>query len=379
VATSGAALKLYGGILRVPGNLLLNILRTSDFTSPTTMATLRSRQNIDQPFVQASPVNGASTAGINDRIYVGNNDFNVSDDRTATVDVSVDGGSTFSSVRIEKRSTGNAGQDGPSIRPAISHDGTVYVAFFGWRNFTGSTATSDLVVVRDDAGATGPNPFTSLTDPSDGLAGRLVVRNLTIPFSNAPTLGFERIGSTLSLAVDPNNSGTVYVAWADRVGNGDIYTIHVRRSTDRGVTWSGDLRTITNATCCAVAVANNGTVGFLYQQFVGSGGSSRWVTHLEQTRSAFSTISDAVLATVPGNAPARQFLPYIGDYNFLLSVGDEFRGIFSANNTPDLADFPSGVRYQRSANFTSKTLLDGSGNAVAVSIDPFYFKASAIR
>src|SRR2546430_7265108 len=125
---------------------------------------------------------------------------------------------------------------------------SVYVAYFGWRSFSGGIAVSDVVVVRDDVGASGSNSFQALTD-TDGLPGRQVVRNITIPFSNAPTLGQERIGSTLSIAVDPNNSGTVYLAWADRVGTGDIYTIHVRRSTDRGATWSGDLRTITNATC----------------------------------------------------------------------------------------------------------------------------------
>ena len=371
VATSQVALRLYSGILRLPGNLLLNILRTNDFTSPTTMTALTSRQQVDQPFVQATTVAG------NDRVYIGNNDFNVTNDRTATIDLSLNGGTTFTQVRIETRNTG--GQDGPSIRPTIAKDGTVYAAYFGWRSFVNNVATSDVVVVRDDNGGTGPTPFRDLNDPSDNLAGRFVVRSASIPFSNAPTLGFERIGSTLSIAVDPNSSDIVYISWADRVGNGDIYTIHLRRSTDNGVTWSNDLRTVTNATCCAVAIADNGTAGFLYQQFTGSGASSRWVTHLEQSKDGFATKSDIVLATVPGNAPPRQFLPYIGDYNFLLSVGGEFRGIFSANNIPDMANFPNGVKYQRSADFNTKTLLDGSGNTVPISIDPFYFSVPAIH
>ena len=53
-----------------------------------------------------------------------------------------------------------------------------------------------------------------------------MVHDATIRWSNAGTLGFERIGSSLSMAVDPNNSATAYVAWADRVGTGDIQTIH---------------------------------------------------------------------------------------------------------------------------------------------------------
>src|ERR1043166_8038706 len=106
-----------------------------------------------------------------------------------------------------------------------SQDHTVYVAFFGWRSNAGSDVTSDVVVVRDDHGATGATSFQDLVDPSDHLAGRLVASHVTIPWSNAPTLGQERIGSTLSIAVNPLHSDTVYLAWADRVGNGDIYTV----------------------------------------------------------------------------------------------------------------------------------------------------------
>jgi hypothetical protein len=371
VAGSQTAGRLYGGILRIPGDLLLNVLRSQAFTGPTVMTVQSSRTQVDQPFTQAS------LAGPTDRVYVGNNDFNASSGRSASVEVSTNGGTSFTTVRIETRST--AGQDGPSVRPAVARDGTAYVAYFGWRSFAGDIATSDVVVVRDDNGAAGANPFRALVDPSDNQAGRVVAAGVKIPWSNGPTLGFERIGSTLSIAVAPNNSALVYITWADRVGNGDIYTIHLRRSTDRGSTWSGDLRTIKNATCCAVAVSDSGTAGFLYQQLTGSGNGSRWVTHLEQSRDAFANTDDRVLATVPANAPPAQFLPYLGDYNFLLSVGGEFRGIFSANNTPDLADFPSGVRYQRPVDFTNKRLLDGSGNPVDVSIDPFYFSFPAIR
>ena len=366
---------LYAGILRRPGSLLVNELMTTNFTACGIAMTVQgSRTGVDQPFVQATTVAG------NDRIYVGNNDLDAPNGRTATVDVSLNGGATYNSIRIETRNT--AGQDGPSIRPTVALDGTVYAAYFGWRNFTpnatGGVATSDVVVVRDDNGATGSNPFQDLVG-ADGLAGRRVVQNVTIPFSNAPTLGQERIGSTLSVSVNPNNSAEVYIAWADRVGTGDIYTLHVRRTTNRGATWSADLRTITNATDVSLAVADSGTVGLLYQQVTGTGASRRWVTHLQQTRNAFATVQDTILATVPANSPAVQFLPYIGDYNFLLAAGNEFRGIFSANNTPDMANFPAGVTYQRMANFTTQTLENGSGGTVPISIDPFYFSTPVMR
>ncbi|HKG78398.1 MAG TPA: VCBS repeat-containing protein [Pyrinomonadaceae bacterium] len=363
--SDGTGNRFYGGILSVPGSLLLKLLTTTDFTTSTLMTTQISRSQVDQPFVQ-----GLRNSSV-DRVFVGNNDFNVQP-ATATVDVTANGGTTWNSARIEKRTT-TCGQDWPSIRPAVARDGTVYAAFFRCTNWNGSAAIIDVVVVRDDTWGTGATPFTALTDPSDGLPGMRVVTNVTIPWVNGPALGNQRIGSTLSLAVDPNNSNIVYVGWADRVGNGDIYTIHVRRSTNRGVTWSNaDLLTVTNATNVALAIGINGTVGAVYQQVTGSGASQRWVTTLVQTRNGFAGRQYTVLATVPATAPAPAFQPYLGDYIHLLAVGSEFRGIFSANNTPNLANFPQGVIYQRQVNFSTMTLLNG-GATVAISIDPFFF------
>src|SRR6202171_5349760 len=360
---------LQAGTLACAASITLDDAESDDVSSSAVMNVQSSRTNVDQPFVRALAFSNA------DHIYVGLNDLGQSSGRTATVDVSLDGGASYKSYSIESRKT--MGQDGPSVRPAIAPDNTVYAAFFGWRKFNGSMATSDVVVVRDDAGATGSHPFQALKDPSDKLPGRLVVKRVSIPWSNAPTLGQERIGSTLSIAVDPNNSSTVYVGWADRGRKGDIYALHVRRSTDRGLTWSkADLprTTISNATNIALAVANNGVVGLLYQQL----SAGRWVTHVVQSHDGFATAQDLILANVPADTPVQQFLPYLGDYNYLLSVGNEFRGVFCANNSPELANFPQGVTYQRAADFSTKTLTDGSGNRVAVSIDPFYFSVPVI-
>lgn len=365
---------LYAGILRRPGNLRLNILRTPNFVAPAAMTVLVDRERVDQPYVQAL------TAAGTDRVYVGNNDFNGPGGRTATVDTSLNAntaippGPTFNAFRIETR--GTSGQDGPPIRPAPHPDGTIYAIFYGWRAFDGKTARTDVVVVRDDNWGSGPNPFTALVD-SDGLAGMRVVQNRVVPWANfsQPTFGQERfVGSNLSIAVDPSNSSVVYIAWADRVGAAD-YTLHVRRSTDRGVTWTAsDLRTVTDATNPALAINSRGMVGFLYQQVTGTGATQRWVTHFEYTEDSFATIQDHVLATVPAMTPAPQFIPYIGDYVHLMAVGADFYGIFSANNTPDMANFPSGVSYQRNADFAARTLLDLNNRPVPVSIDPFFFK-----
>src|SRR5438128_2150478 len=179
-AVRGTPPVLYAGILKVPG-FPLNELKANDFLSPATMTLQGFRADIDQPFVRTTAVGNA------DRVYVGLNDFDAPDGRTATVDVSLDGGTTYTSRRIETRNT--AGQNGPSIRPAVAQDHTVYVAYFGWRSNAGADVTSDVVVVRDDSGATGATPFRDLVDPSDHLPGRLVATHVTIPWSNAPTLG----------------------------------------------------------------------------------------------------------------------------------------------------------------------------------------------
>ena len=214
---------LHAGTLACASGITLDESESNDVSLSTTMNVQSTRGNVDQPFVRALGVSSG------DRIYVGVNDFNQANGHTATIDVSVDGGTTYKSFPIETRKT--AGQDGPSVRPAVGSDGTVYAAFFGWRKFDGKTATSDVVVVRDDAAAAGANPFQALKDPSDKLPGAVVAKKDSNPWSNAPTLGQERIGSTLSIAVDPNNSSIIYVGWADQGSKGDIYTLHVRRST----------------------------------------------------------------------------------------------------------------------------------------------------
>jgi hypothetical protein len=203
--------------------------------------------------------------------------------------------------------------------------------------------------------------------------GRIVAKNVNFTWNG--TLGQERLGGDLAIAVDPNNSSIVYIAFCD-VQSGS-YTIHIRRSQDRGVNWTPDLKTVSNAKNPVLAINSRGAVGLAYQQVVTSGGTQRWETHFEMTVNAFESSTDSVLASVPANTPAPQFLPYNGDYMGMMAVGDDFFGVFSANNTPDPANFPNGVNYLRNHNFTTKKLLAVDGiTEVAPSIDPFFFKVS---
>lgn len=355
---------LYTGILKRPGNLLLNILRTPTPTQGNVMQVLGSRGNIDQPFVHTSVIANR------DHVYVGNNDFNAPGGKTATVDVSATGGpNTFVSARIERRNT--SGQNGPQIRPTSLTVGVVYAIFYGWRAFSNSQVTADVVVVRDDTRGTGANPFSALVDPNDGVAGVRVVKG--VKFTWNALLGQNRLGGDLSIAADPNNSKVVYIVWGD-VQPTTGYTLHLRRSTDGGRTWSpSDLRTISRGKNPALAFNSGSKLAFLYQQVTGSGAAERWVTKVERTTNGVNWNS-VILANVPATSPPPQFQPYIGDYDHIVSVGKDFYGIFSTNNTPDAANFPNGVRYQRNANFNTRQLLSLNNQPVATSIDPFFFK-----
>src|SRR4051794_22136066 len=180
--------RLYAGILRFPGSLRLNILRTANFLGASAMTVLVDRTGVDQPYLDVGSPTTGPDAG-KDRVFVGDNQLSAStgsggDGRTARIDVTQDGAaappappppaSGFTSIKIESRNT--SGQDGPPIRPAVHDDGTVYGAFYHWTTFDSTTgkATVSVVVVRDDDWGRGATPFTALKDPSDNAAGRLI-------------------------------------------------------------------------------------------------------------------------------------------------------------------------------------------------------------
>ena len=382
---------LYGGILRRPGAAFTrDIIRTNAFTGPTAMTVLTTRANIDQPYVEAISVQTAAGAAPVDRVFVGNEDRALlppgGTGRTATIDLSQNAAtappSGFGIARLEQRTTL---RNGPPVRPAIHPDGTIYAVFYRWTATTAGpggsfTFTADVVVVRDDNWGASATPFGSLIDPNDNVAGVRVVTGRTVPFNNASQAAFgqERfVGSNVSIAVDPRNSSVVYIAWADRVSTND-YTLHVRRSSDRGATWSDDVRTVTNATNPALAINSTGKVAFLYQLLAGPATGPTWDTHVELTTDDWrSPATDLLLSTASATTPASQFLPYLGDYVHVLAIGRVFYGIFSANNTPKSANFPNGVIYQRNANFTTQTLLNvDNATPVPISIDPFFFSVT---
>lgn len=389
VSFSGTGSKLYAGILRRDGLAFQTrqaSLRANDFAAATTMTILDNRLQPDQPFAQAATVSGGPDDG-RERLYVGNNDF-AAGTKSATLDTFLNAGAgspALTKVRLEKRTT--LGQNGPQVRPTIHSDGTVYAVYYGWRAGTGSfmantfrVTSSDVVVVRDDNWGKGSSPFEDLTDPNDGVSGIRVVRGVSFAFNQngMPVNGQQRLGGNLSIAVDPRagESSTIYLAWNDEPTPGD-FTVHVRRSTDRGVTWSAaDLLTVSRGTNAALAINVEGEVGLLYQQLSGTVTNRRWSTHFRFTTNG-TTWLDRVLTDTPASTPVLKFNPYLGDYAHLVAAGRDFYGIFSANNTPNLANFPNGVVYRRNADFSTQRLLAVDGvTEVPISIDPFFFRTT---
>jgi hypothetical protein len=119
-------------------------------------------------------------------------------------------------------------------------------------------------------------------------------------------------------------------------------------------------------------------VAFLYQLNTPFGAplaNQHWETHVRRSVNLGVAWDDLILANTSASAPAPAFLPYLGDYDYILAQGKDFYGIFSASNFPIAANFPQGVTYQRNSNFMTNQLFQTDGvTPVAVSIDPFFFK-----
>ncbi len=364
---------LYTGILRggfgpPTSQTRMQLLRTTNAFGTGVMTVLLTRDTCDQPYPTAITT-GSGTARV-DRVYYGNNDLGASKrPRTATIDQSQNARNAappagLIPVRIERRNP--LSQDMPPVRVAVHSGGRTYAAYYQRKASSGSFRTCDVIVVRDDNFGASATPYAVLT-ASDGIAGRIVAANIIVPFSgNNPWLGQNRGAASLSIAVNPNDNNDVWLAFCDSVNR---VTIHVRRSTNGGANWGGDLLTVNSAMIPALAISSNNVVGLLYQRLNGT----IWETHVQRTTTG-SSWSDMILATFTDNNPAFSFHPYLGDYCDMVAVGRSFYGVFSSGNIPNNANFPRGVTYQRNANFTTLQLRNVANTAnVSASIDPFFF------
>ena len=297
----------------------------------------------DQPWIDAITVDGK------DRIYVSFNDLS-QPAMTAAVRFSLDGGKHWQNEVVEHVTPG-AGFNLPPARVKVSGN-TVYVAFERPATFDGfNDPTGDVVIVRDDAA--GVNGFNAIGE------GVIIASNVTIPFSS---VGSERIGSDVSVAVDPRNVQRVAAGYA--IVSGGTPKVVLSLSTDGGATWSQVFTGPANSAMPAAAIAGNGTIGLVYTALVGA----NLETHFVQSKDSFATNFKEVLSRFPDGNPEVTFDPYIGDYFDLVALGNTFYGAFSASN--DVSLFPITPTFVRDQ---SKL-----GNTVAFSIDPFFFTTPAI-
>lgn len=356
----------------------------------------------DQPWIQL----GLDADTGKDRVYVGYYDSSLRDranepsvGKTAYVFVSIpgktgpvsldDGGHKFGDVDRQVR-----GQSGSSVRIAILED-RVYAVFARYTselNRTNDTSVSgDIVLTRDDsAGAKG---FRDLKDKAGNIGVIVNGGAAPIELPRVETLlGQQRLGSDVAIAIDPSDKSrnTVYVAYLALTEK--EVRIHVLKSEKAGAegSWNPALKApIPSAALPALAVSANGTLGILYTRLA----EKRMSTELRTVSNKGVEAEPVVLASWPADSPKIQTENYIGDFQQLIARDKTFYGAFAASNEPKAANFPQGVRFQRLVSVDKKPaeansrlggsfgvkdgeLVDKNGKAVAISIDPFFFKVT---
>jgi hypothetical protein len=377
---NSAGSALYAGILRA-GTGNLEVVRTTDMTLNTPMTVLYSPRRSDQPYIYAATVAGPPDAG-KDRVWMANND-GAAAPASSTVDQSLDSGiamPVFSTLRIDADTP--IGSDNYQARAVAHADGHVYAAFVRRKAPIAGGYNADVVVVRDDNWGKTMPPFQSLVDTVTTVVGRNVAAGTPVSDSGGsdPALGNDWWGGDLYLTVDPANSARVYVSYSDSRA-GAPRTLHLRRSTDFGQTWSADLLTTPSAKNAAIAINSLGTLGYLYQQLAGTSPGLRWQTHLRRSTGG-GPWDDLLLADFPADGPnAPTGNRIIGDYLNLVAVGKTFYGVFTSDNDLANASFPAGVTWLRNKTPDGDPMprflgVDGV-TTVAPSIDPFFFSAKA--
>ena len=391
----------------------------------------------DMPWVIAKSIaspgitsqNGPATS--TDHVFVGVNNFAnarsqnpgnpAMQGQSATVLVcndgvaAVDNRNNFTPVLIETQPQFDKNPAG--IRLAVHESGKVYAIFYRVISRLTSPVQAEqcnVILVRDDDfGRTQFRNLTTTGMAGSAIAGAVIADSITLPlhYLSGPQFGFldgNRItGSDLAIAVDPDNSNHVFAAWCsfDRnaAGGPDAYTLHFRHNPNSGTgMWlsiSEKLDNIKNAFNPAIAITNDGRVGFLYQKLTDD---SLWETHFvmaqmrvdQANRNAaernFNPIRDTVLSRFHRNEFStiqNTGRRHISDYLDLQAVGNTFYGVFAAINTPgspgihDIPNprFPAGnPRYQRDQ---SRLLRNRPSERAIVnpSIDPFFFRVDPIR
>ena len=401
LAYAGDGTSLYGGFQ--PGQLavrvhLIKTAPSGSATWPVDYVRPEGDQNLRQAHTPWVAAGADPTTNI---VAIGVDAPKVNDCNTGVVYWNLGGGS-FNKVCVSHRSSTTKSGDPwtPVVRTAIHGDGTVYAATLRVQDQPEAQGgLLDVIVFRHDKGASLTTPFNSLLDdppsPSsdpcaerDGNPGYRVVRCVPVPFESLEanqTGGFaqeRRMWTSLALAVDPNDSKHVFVAWGDTAGPTLGMTLHVRESTNAGGSWgAADLVTIQQALNPALAVSVEGRLGFSYQRLEGSGTSQRWVTEMQVIGTARPpAITIFKLATMVADQPLRCMQPYVGDYMNLISVGNDFYGAFSTSADITPSNFPEGLATPaRNPPIVDPNVCQEESITPEMSIDPYFFSIERIN
>jgi hypothetical protein len=190
--------------------------------------------------------------------------------------------------------------------------------------------------------------------------GSILSIGITDPNNAQPVDAASLFGPSIdfSVAEDPNN-GSLYAVWQDaRFSNFQHDSIAFSMSTDGGLTWSAPIQinqTPTNlpngdqqAFLPSIAVAANGTVAVSYYDFRFNGTGPGLLTDywLVQGRAGTDLTNpanwsnEARLTNTSFNMEAASVRGgyFIGDYEGLAAVGNDFDAFFAATNGSDPGD-----------------------------------------
>ena len=352
IYNAGDILKIFGGTLAT-GSLRLNLVSKSTdsglhWSSPVTLFEGTDKlTTTDKPSITADPADARFVYAIWNVLANGNRG-------QAVLARTTDGGRTWEPARvIYDSATSDSGTLGHQI--VVSPEGALVDLFNEYKSSNaGARKNGVLSVIRStDKGQTWSAPIRVVSlptfDVTDPDTGALLVNNASV-YPNLPS----------DFAMDSKN-GNLYAVWEDnRFSNGQYSSIAFAMSADGGFSWSAPIQVNKTPADVAsgnrqafipsIAVAADGTIGVTYYDFRFNDANpglptDYWLVHCHPSDTAPATDPanwggelrlteksfDIETANNPGGGGY-----FLGDYEGLATVGNEFLAAWSQPHDNDL-------------------------------------------
>jgi hypothetical protein len=231
----------------------LGTIGASNFGAP--INTFNPGQALDVPWIRTGP---------SGQTYEAYNNYDNAGGRSASIRVFTNNGGGFGPPVTLETVDSAAGQDAPPVQQAVNGS-TVYAAFTRWSDVIQNDANgirfgnSQVVVVKStNSGAT----FSA------GVVAATTTGSFSLTINTPLTLGQERAGSDVAIAVDPNNANHVVVAYNDAPGadGSGLLLLHLIESTNGGATWTTTSTAVRSA-LPGLSILSNGDIGLLYANY----------------------------------------------------------------------------------------------------------------